>query len=178
LIEALPDCFPPSAPDGTVEKMLRLASFVALIIAGLRDETQPLIWISDHDEALGSNNKREHFAKLATYLTFGLTKWKAPADNIFGTTEIANAPYWSEDLAAIPDLIAGTYCNIAPHIPTFLNQSNWALGFSSSVISDSRAQLIGNWLAKGSGFLKQVLLRLESSTDGSVRSSAQTFMRH
>jgi hypothetical protein len=178
LVDALPDCFPETAPDGTVEKMLRLASFVALILAGLRQETQPSLWISDHDEALDSHDKREHFAKLATYLIFGLTKWQSAADHVFGTTEMENSPYWSEDLTAVPDLVAGAYCKMAFHLPSILGRKNWVIGMSSSSISDERARLVGSWLAEGSDEMKHVLMRLERLEDGTVKSSAQAFIRH
>jgi hypothetical protein len=51
-IAAFPDCFHPHANRGTVEKMVRLASFVALILSRLRREDQVSNWISDHDEAI------------------------------------------------------------------------------------------------------------------------------
>ncbi len=175
---ALPDCFPPTATDGTVEKMLRLASFVALILAGLRQETQPSFWISDHDEALDSFAKREHFSKLATYLTFGLTKWLSAADHVFGTTEMEDAPFWAEDLAAVPDIVAGAYCKMAHFLPSVLGRENWVAGVSSDSVLDWRARLVGNWLALGSVGMKHVLLRLERMEDGSVASSAQAFMSH
>ncbi len=111
-IEVLPYCFAPNEGEHTVEKMLRLASFVAFIIAGLRRENQESNWVSDHDEALDSHDKRERFARLATYLTFGLTGWKQPADHLFGTTELPQAPYWSEDVASVADLAAGAYCQL------------------------------------------------------------------
>lgn len=176
LAAALPDCFPTSAPDGTVEKMLRLASFVSLILAGLRDETQPSYWVSDHDEALDSDSRREQFAKLATYLTFGLTGWKAAANHVFGTTELQESPYWSEDLTAIADIVAAAYCKIEPQIPGILGRRNWVVGMSSSRVSDQRALLVGNWLAQGPALMKHVLLRLELTSDGEVRSSAQAFI--
>jgi len=125
---ALPDCFPERAPDVTVEKMLRLASFVALVLAGLRQELQPSFWISDHDETLDSFERREHFARLSTYLTFGLTKWTAAADHIFGTTGMNEQPYWSEDLVAVPDLVAGAYCKLAPSIPSGPGPRKWVCG--------------------------------------------------
>ena len=143
LVNALPDCFPQNASDGTIEKMHRLASFVAFIIAGLREEEQIAFWISDHDEALDSHDKREMFARLATYLTFGLTGWRTAADLYFGTTELPNSPPWSEDLASIPDLIAGSYCKMSSHLPAFLGKERWMVGLSSQTIEDRRALAIG-----------------------------------
>jgi hypothetical protein len=175
-VAVFPDCFPNNANHGTVEKMLRLASFVALILAGLRRENQMSNWISDHDEALDSHDKREQFARLATYLTFGLTGWRQAADHLFGTTESAMAPYWSEDVAAIADLAAGAYCKMNSHLPTFFGTETWRVAVSSSGVENQRARAIGDWLATSQGVLKRVLLRLEKDGGGNVRASAQAFV--
>ncbi|VWD44089.1 hypothetical protein BLA50215_05612 [Burkholderia lata] len=175
-IEAFPDCFPQHTKHGTVEKMLRLASFVALILSGLRKENQASVWISDHDETLDSHEKREGFARLATYFTFGLTGWRNAADHLFGTTESPTAPYWSEDVAALADLAAGAYCQMSSHLPTFLGEEAWQILVKSGDIESQRAQAIGNWLALGNSALKHALLRLEPDGNGEVRSSAQAFV--
>jgi hypothetical protein len=175
-VEVFPDCFSAHPNRGTVEKMLRLASFVALILAGLRRENQPSNWISDHDEALDSHDKREKFARLATYLTFGLTGWREAADHIFGTTESPLAPYWSEDVAAVADLAAGAYCQLSARLPAFLGRETWRVGLSSSNIEDRRARAIGDWLAASRGPLRHALLRLEQDGEGNVRASAQAFV--
>ncbi|MBI3715770.1 MAG: hypothetical protein HY255_07235 [Betaproteobacteria bacterium] len=174
-IEVFPNCFPIQAKSGTVEKMLRLASFVALILSGLRREDQMSLWISDHDEALDSHDKREQFARLATYFTFGITGWKQAADHIFGTTELPEAPYWSEDVAAVADLAAGAYCQLSAHLPAFLGVESWRVGVSSNNVENQRAGAIGNWLATSRSALKHVLLRLEQDGGGNTRASAQAF---
>ena len=175
-IDVFPDCFPAHVNRGTVEKMLRLASFMALILSGLRREDQRSNWISDDDEALDTNNKREQFGRLATYLTFGLTGWRHAADNSFGTTGSLIAPWWSEDVAAIAGLTAGAYCKMSDNLPAFFGNESWVVGMASNNIENMRARAIGNWLAKGRGSLKHVLLRLEQDGDGEVRASAQGFV--
>lgn len=172
-IEVFPDCFPPHTAHGTVEKMLRLASFVALILSGLRREDQASRWISDHDEALDSHIRREGFARLASYFTFGLTAWRNAADNLFGTMESPTTPYWSEDVAALADLAAGAYCQMSSHLPTSLGKET-RLG--PVVLGETkRARAIGDWLASGNCALKHALLRLEPDGCGEIRSSAQAF---
>ena len=177
--ECFPDCFPASANCGTIEKMLRLASFVAFILAGLRREDQVSNWISDHDEALDSYEKRDQFARLATYLTFGVTGWRRPADHLFGTTQLSAAPYWSEDLASVPDLAAGAYCQLSNDLPAFfgeVGEKKWEVRMSSSDVESLRARAIGDWLAKRRGALRHVLLRLELDANANVRTSAQAFL--
>ncbi len=176
---AFPDCFPENASLGTVEKMLRLATFVALILSGLRGQDQVSNWISDHDEALDSCEKREQFARLASYLTFGVTGWKHAADHLFGTTESPAAPYWAEDLTAVADLAAGAYCQLSKHLPAFfgeIGEKTWQVGIASNDVESLRARAVGDWLAKRPGALKHVLLRLETDDNREVRSSAQAFL--
>lgn len=176
-IEVFPDCFDVRMGRGTVEKMLRLSSFVALILAGLRNERQASFWISDHDEALDSYDKREKFARLATYLTCGLTHWKEPADMLFGTTELDGVPYWAEDVAALADVAAGAYCKLASILPAFLGREIWRTAVSSRSVDDRRAGTFANWLATSEMRLKHALLRLEPNDKGDVRASAQAFAR-
>ncbi len=69
----LDDCFVPNASESSVEKIYRLAMFIAMLQAGLRNEAQRSLWVSDHDETLDTFEKRERFARLTSYLTFDLT---------------------------------------------------------------------------------------------------------
>lgn len=174
--EVFDDCFAPNASDGTVEKVFRLATFVSLIQAGLRREDQRSRWVSDHDETLDTFDKREGFARMATYLTVGLTGWRRAADQDFYTTEAANLPEWMEDLAAIPDLSAGAFAKLADVLPLFLNQPTWTVRVTGGEM-DWRARVLGDWLAHDSGSLRHVLLRLAPDETGTVRASAQRFLR-
>jgi len=177
VIEVFPDCFSAEANPGTVEKMLRLASFVALILSGLRQETQTSKWISDEDEALDSYQKRESFSRLATYLTFGLTGWRRPADHLFAMTGSPKVPYWSEDLTAVADIAAGAYCQMISNLPTYFGRATWRVRASSENVASERARTVGTWLARGHTSLKHVLLRLELDSNRQVRASAQAFVK-
>lgn len=178
IIEAFPDCFSPNVKHGTVEKMFRLASFVSLILSGLRPENQESHWISDHDEALDSNEKIEAFSLLARYITYGCINWIRPAINYFTTTESLYAPDWAEDIASIPDIVAGSCCKMSRYLPTFLGRESWTVAISSENIGDQRAFAVGSWLSRGQTALKHVLLRLERDAFGEVRASAQAFVDH
>lgn len=175
LRDAFPDCFSPTTKPGTMEKMLRLASFVAMLTAGFRKEDQRSLWVSDHDETLATFERREQFARLAYYLTFGCTRWKNPADLEFCTTESPYAPTWVEDLAAIPDLIAGASCHLSHLLPTNVGSERWTRVVSSATVEDRRVHVIGDWMAATSGPLRQILLRLDLDDGGVPRASAQFF---
>jgi hypothetical protein len=175
LAKVFPDCFSPDTKPGTMEKMFRLASFVAMLTAGLREEKQRSLWISDHDETLETFDRREQLGRLGHYLTFGLTRWRSPADMEFGTTESPHAPQWAEDAASIPDLVAGTCCQLSRLLPAYCGTESWTRIVRSSAMKDRRARAIGDWMATTQGRLRHILLRLELTEEGFPRSSAQFF---
>jgi hypothetical protein len=176
IVKAMPDCFPPNTNLGTVEKMFRVAGFVALLTAGFRREQQRSFWISDHDEILETFDRREQFGLLAFYLTFGLTRWRNAADMEFATTAAPGVPPWSEDVATIADLIAGACCRLSSLLPTHTGRGGvWTRFVRSERSQDRRATAIANWLASRPRELRQVLLRLELDVNGEPRASAQFF---
>lgn len=156
--------------------MLRLASFMAMLTAGFRKQDQCSLWISDHDETLATFERREQFARLACYLTFGCAGWKSPADAEFCTTDTPGAPPWVEDIAAIPDLIAAAACKLNSVLPTTVGRETWTRVVSGSAAKDHRAQVIGDWMATTGGPLRHILLRLEVDDSGVPRASAQSFV--
>jgi hypothetical protein len=177
LATALDDCFAPNATSNSIEKIYRLALFVAMIVTGLRREDQPSLWISDHDETLDSFEKRERFARLTTYLTFGLSRRQESADQTFMTTLHEALPDWGEDLAAIPDIAAGACANLSDVLPLFVQRKPWTVGFSYGDSVDWRSKVFADWLSSSKGELRHVLLRLAPDSSGDIRASAQHFVR-
>src|ERR1700722_8943203 len=175
LTEEFPDCFSPELKPGTLEKMFRVSSLVAMLTAGLREENQRSFWISDHDETLDTFDRREQFGRLTSYLTFRLTHWYKPADMEFGTTESPHMPPSAEDGASIPDLIAGACCQVRDVLPTYCGTEVWRRAVPPGAVKDRRALVVGNWMATTQGRLRQVLLRLELGDDGVPHASAQRF---
>ncbi len=89
------------------ERAQRVTTFVAFLVAGLSAPNQDIFWVSDEDE-IASNQERlkKLTAMLATIssnlLPHNLGKLKC------GTTAIDDGTLQVEDLAAIPDLVAGS----------------------------------------------------------------------
>lgn len=177
LAEALPDCFAAGASANRIEKAYRLAIFVAAIQAWLRREDQPSFWISDHDETLDTFDRRESIARLASYLTFGLTGWRNAADQLFMTTGMSGLPEWAEDVAAIADIAAGACAALSDRLPLFLNRPRWVVALEAADEMEWRAKTFGDWLSAPHGRLHHVLLRLAPDASGRVRASAQKFER-
>lgn len=170
-----PECFSSQTKHGTAEKMIRLSTFLSVVITGLRQENQRAFWFSDHDEALETYERREGFAKLSTYLQLNFSKWSRPADVIFGTTGDPSIPCWVEDLAALPDIFCGAYCQIGNILPSFYGKETWTKMFNSSSVIDKRPRILGDWLAAGHSNLRHILVRTEIEDSGFFRSSAQFF---
>lgn len=177
LVAEFGDCFVPGTSEHTAEKIYRLAMFVATLQAGLREEGQRSLWISDHDETLDTFEKRECFGRLAAYLTFGLTGWRKPADLNFATTEAVWLPAWAEDLVAVPDIAAGACARLSSLLPIFKGRPTWIVPVNDLSEVDWRAQIFGDWLSAPQGKLRHVLVRLEMDERGEVRASAQKFVR-
>ena len=174
--EVFSDCFVERDKKITVEKMFKVASFISLITACLRKEDQPSIWISDHDEALDSFDRREGLARLSSYLTQGLARWKSPADLHFLTTEMDDLPFWAEDVTALADITAGAYCKLGQVLPSFFRKSSWQVRTSPISISDQRSQQVLDWLATSTKNMKPLLVRLEPDGENSYRASSQSFL--
>lgn len=177
LAEVFDDCFVPGSSPNSIEKIYRLALFIAMIQAGLRREDQRSLWVSDHDETLDTFDKRERFSRLATYLTFGLTGRRKSAEQNFMTTEAKNLPDWIEDLATIPDIAAGACASLSGKLPLFMEQSTWTVGMVYGDDVDWRAKIFGDWLSSPHGMLRHVLVRLAPDAQGEIRASAQKFRR-
>ena len=126
-----------------------------MLTAGLQQENQRSWWISDHDETLDTFDRREQLGRFTCYLTLGLTHWHKPADMEFGTTESPNLPPAVEDVASIPDLIAGACCQLSAVLPTYCGTELWRRVVPSGAVKDRRARVVGNWMATTRGRLRQ-----------------------
>lgn len=92
--------------EATFERLMRAVHLVSFFIAGLSAAGQNVIWLTDEDE-IAANRQRvigltSIFANVAShYLPHGLGQLRC------GTTESDNGSLQIEDLAAVPDLVAG-----------------------------------------------------------------------
>lgn len=92
--------------ERTFERLLRAIHFVSFFVAGLSAPGQDLIWLTDEDEIAanprGLTTLTSIFANVAShYLPHNLRHLRC------GTTASDNGSLQIEDLAALPDLVAG-----------------------------------------------------------------------
>jgi len=169
----IPKIFPRGTSTHVVEQTLRIGMFISLIIAGLRDEKQKAIWISDQDEALEAYDRRERLGVFVSYMTWGMTGWKNPATMEFGTTALDSPDRRFEDLAAIPDLAAGAMAHFAPAVPIPPVPGEGVQVIKREMCADPRTRLILDWLGMDKGTLRRILLRVVKDETGAMRARAE-----
>jgi hypothetical protein len=90
----------------TLEKASRIVHLLAVMVAGLGDSGQNVVWITDEDPIAANPDRLILLTNLfawvsSTYLTFDMGHFRC------GTTANDDGSNSLEDLAAVPDLIAG-----------------------------------------------------------------------
>lgn len=93
-------------PKGTFEKMLRVVHFVSFFVAGFSNPHQNILWISDEDEIAANESRLRELTNIfgnvsSHYLNHDVGHIRC------GTTKSDDGSRQLEDLASIPDLVAG-----------------------------------------------------------------------
>ncbi len=97
--------------NGTFEKMFRVVHFIGFFVAGLSRSHQDLIWMTDEDEIAANAQRLRELTDIfiivaSNYLSYSLRHFRCR------TTKSDDGSRQIEDLASIPDLIAGTLTEV------------------------------------------------------------------
>jgi hypothetical protein len=92
--------------ETSFEKMLRVVHLVSFFVAGLSSAGQDVLWITDEDEIAANDDRLRELTNLfgnisSHYIPHNMGHFRC------GTTKSDNGSRQLEDLASIPDLIAG-----------------------------------------------------------------------
>jgi len=143
------------------EKLLRVVHFISFFIAGLSRQNQDVVWITDEDEIAANELRLRELTKIwgiviRNYLRHNLRHLRC------GTTKSADRSRQLEDLASIPDLIAGTLTEV------FTAQQNEGLMPTRNLLIvppvrnlSSKAAEIMSWFANTSLPLKRLAYLIE-----------------
>ncbi len=154
------DCL--SWSDSLFERTLRIVHIVSLLIAGISQPNQDVLWFSDEDEIAANPGRLTLLTKvwanvMNSYTVHPLRHLKC------GTTNCDDGSKDIEDFAAIPDLVAGGLSDLLT-----------ALGgtYAPGIILPFRgcrtkARVIGHWLSQRANSLKKVVLAIDKDTDTS-----------
>jgi hypothetical protein len=90
----------------TIERVFRICHFLSVFVAGLVEPEQEVVWISDQDDIAANDSIVQLFKR--TFLNVSAMYLKAPLKTFhFATTAKDNGSLQIEDLASLPDLMAG-----------------------------------------------------------------------
>lgn len=144
----------------TLERLLRVCHIVGLILAGLSRANQNVIWITDQDDFAANDKMIRGMTNMSawvssTYLSHTLGHLRC------GTTKSDDGSRALEDLAALPDLIAGALANVMT--------SYWsnAVTLPTSVIVPPPVDIppkvreIMNWFATSQKKLKRLVITID-----------------
>lgn len=98
-------------PPRSRERVLRIASFSSFMIGGLTAQGQNVFWLTDEDEIVANPERRVAFLAIVVSLTTRFfLRGRSMGKLRLTTTEGTGArkgDLFDEDLASIPDLVAG-----------------------------------------------------------------------
>ncbi len=151
------------------EHMLRVTHLISLLIGGLSRSKQNIYWISDEDHLFANGNKACDVARMTSAYTSHYVKHELGELGI-GTTDLDEGDRLEEDLAAIPDLVAGTVAEITTHLSSISGGRlpiRIALPFDGSFTLKS--ELLTSWIWQSAQSLKKVVILFEEG-DGKMYS--------
>jgi len=137
----------------TFENMFKVAHFFTMLIAGLSKENQHIYWIADNDDFFATPARTRDMQRILSLFTSLYVRH--PLGELgFGSTEIDEDDRGNEDLAAIPDLVAGAMSETmtaimkhygrVPAIPTVLETK-----------TSNKSELITSWFFGSRSTLKK-----------------------
>lgn len=150
----------------SLKTAIRVTHLVSMLTAGLTKEGQDVYWISDEDEIFANAQKTRDLQKI-------IGKFSAINVNHnvgtlgMGTTVIDEGDRLEEDLAAIPDFIAGAMSEIATKLAQFAGgriPPNLAVPFSGEF--STKTNIIRSWLWSKNQGLPKVVIVIEKHGKG------------
>jgi hypothetical protein len=147
-----------------LEKTFRVVHLLSFLLAGLLRADQNVLWFTDEDAIAAKPARVASLVRLVAwissgYLTFDLGHLRC------GTTACDDGSRRIEDLASIPDLVAGAVAEqlvidaAAPVIPP--GQVFWVYRSDFS----PKSSVITRWLADTKPTLKRLVVRLDQARD-------------
>jgi hypothetical protein len=148
-----------------LEQAFRILHLSAFLLTGLSRPGQDLLWIIDEDDIAANQNQ------LNTLTTVFGNVWSNYADHSLhrircGTTTVDDGSMAIEDLAAIPDIVAGALSEISSamsrdrQMPVLDVLTPFPKGLNE------KAKCVAAWLAKKEAPLQRVTCFIQASEEG------------
>jgi len=152
-----------------LERMIRLAHFISLLIAGLSQPNQNVYWISDEDSFFANTPRSQDVANLTSSFTSYYVKHQLGELGV-GTTQIDEDDLRLEDLTAVPDLVAGAIADLMTRITAICGgriSRNLALSLPDKL--PPKVQVLASWLADDTQTLKRPIVVFDIGEAGQLR---------
>lgn len=153
-----------SLPNGTAEQTARIIHFAALIVSGLSPENSSVTWISDKDETIANQNRKDAFWAFfisisSLYLHTNMNKcW-------LGDSGLNQKCMRIEDALTLPDVAAGSFRECLDS--GLANAARYPnLWTPDSMISPKALNTLHRFTCRPTDKLKSIFLALESTSTG------------
>ncbi len=149
-------------------KLTRVANLAAILIEGIRQDGQNLVWITDEDEIAPNESKHVEATRLLGHVLSHYCS--GPMGHFrFGTTASDDGSLLIEDLTSAPDIAAGCIGEVlsllAPHPGSGLVERLFVPSAGGGM--SAKGSEILAWLSNSSTSLLKLRARSESSQCGS-----------
>jgi len=152
-----------------LERLLRVVHFVSVLISGLSHPSQNVYWISDQDNMFANSTRCQDVTRLASLFTRYYVQHPLGELGI-GTTQIDESDMALEDMAAIPDLVAGAVAELTTQIAaTYGGRIPYGIALSVPNNITWKAQALVDWLASEYQHLKRPIIIFDLIETGQLR---------
>lgn len=152
-------------PD-LLENMSRVVHLIGLLIGGLAKPGQSIYWISDEDPLFGTPERNHDIARFLSALADSYVPF-CLGDLGVATTAIDPGDRVEEDLAAIPDLAAGSLVEGLSALRDHLGRAvPLEVAVSMDLKLSEKSETIWTWLWEESGSLSKLCLLAQQTDDG------------
>lgn len=148
-----------------LEEMLRIAHFGAQAVLTAFSPKQNIVWFTDEDNIVANEAHKEQFGRISQ----ALIRKMLPGEEIgkigFGLTGVDDGYFGIEDLAAIPDLVAGALCELADALTEKGQYITPRISLNHPAVS-RKTDLICEWIGKINCPLKKFGVILDTTGSG------------
>jgi hypothetical protein len=151
------------------EKAFCIAHFVSVLIAGLSQPNQNIYWMSDEDDILANPDKIADVALITSAFTSRYTPHPLGKLNIETTAMSSNLVFF-EDLCAIPDLAAGSLCEV---VNFYASHNSGSLPRNENIhlgpLFSDKTNTVARWTLNSTVTFKQIRILIDKDAGGIVR---------
>lgn len=153
-------------PRPALERAFRAAHFLGLLLGTLARPNQDVLWFTDEDDIASNATRLRELTNIAAWVTSGYLSFSLRHLRC-GTTASDDGSRFLEDMASIPDLIAGALAELMAAMKresaTFLRDREWV-----SSTASSKARLLLVWAGRKRLPLKRLTFVIQSGADQQI----------